>query len=68
MSPGGMRVFVNPDLCEGNAVCMQVAPEVFLVGDDDKARILAERPSEALREKVTEAVRRCPRQALRIEE
>jgi len=63
-----MRVIVNLDLCEGNAVCMGIAPEVFVVGEDDKARLLVERPEEALRAKVAEAVRRCPRQALAIEE
>jgi ferredoxin len=63
-----MRVIVNYDLCEGNAVCMEVAPEVFVVGEDDKTRLLIERPDEALRAKVSVAVRRCPRQALAIEE
>ena len=63
-----MRVIVNRELCEGNAVCMQVAPEVFDVGEDDKARLLVETPDEALRAKVAEAVRRCPRQALAIDE
>ena len=63
-----MRVIVNRELCEGNAVCMQVAPEVFVVDDDDKARALVERPDEALRAKVEQAVRRCPRQALSIDE
>ena len=63
-----MRVIVNEDLCEGNAVCTQVAPEVFVVGDDDKARLLIAEPDESLRAKVAEAVRRCPRQALAIDD
>jgi ferredoxin len=63
-----MRVVVDKDLCEGNAVCMKVAPEVFVVGDDDQARILIERPDEDLREKVEAAVRRCPRQAIALRE
>ena len=63
-----MRVVVNHTLCEGNARCMDVAPEVFVVGDDDKVRLLVERPQETLRTKVGEAVRRCPRQALSIED
>jgi len=63
-----MRVIVNRDLCEGNALCMEAAPEVFVVGEDDQARLLIERPAEALRAKVAQAVRRCPRQALAIEE
>jgi len=62
-----MRVIVNRDLCEGNGVCAQVAPDVFEVGDDDQAKLLVAEPDEALRTKVLEAVRRCPRQALAID-
>jgi ferredoxin len=62
-----MRVRVNPDLCEGNGICEQVAREVFRVGDDDQARVLLDHPDEALRAKVETAVRRCPRQAIRLE-
>jgi ferredoxin len=61
-----MRVVVNYDLCEGNAVCVKVCPEVFEVRDDDRAHLLVERPGEELRAKVETAVRRCPRQALSI--
>jgi ferredoxin len=63
-----MRVVVDRDLCEGNAECSKMAPEVFVVGDDDQARVLIEHPPEALRAKVQAAVRRCPRQALTIVE
>jgi ferredoxin len=63
-----MRVTVDHTLCEGNAVCVKVCPEVFVVGEDDQAHLLVERPSEALRERVETAVRRCPRQALAIVE
>jgi ferredoxin len=61
-----MRVVVDSDLCEGNAVCMKVCPEVFVVGDDDQAHLLIQEPGEDLREKIEAAVRRCPRQALSI--
>lgn len=61
-----MKVVVDYDLCEGNAVCMKVAPEVFEVGDDDRARVLLDNPGEDLRAKIEAAVRRCPRQALAI--
>ena len=30
-----MRVVVDFDLCESNALCMGLAPEVFEVRDDD---------------------------------
>lgn len=62
-----MKVKIDFDLCEGNAVCMKVAPEVFTVGDDDRAHLLIAEPGEDLRAKVEAAVRRCPRQALALE-
>ena len=31
-----MRVVVDRDLCESNAVCMRIVPEVFQVRDDDR--------------------------------
>jgi ferredoxin len=63
-----MRVVVDFDLCESNAVCMGIAPEVFEVRDDDFLYILDETPDESLRPKIEEAVRRCPKQAISIAE
>ena len=63
-----MRVVVDFDLCESNAVCMGIAPEVFEVRDDDFLYVLDENPSEELRPKMEEAVRRCPKQAISIED
>jgi ferredoxin len=64
----GMRVVVDYDLCESNAVCMAIAPEVFEVRDDDFLYVLDETPSEDLRDKVAEAVLRCPKQAIKLED
>ena len=61
-----MRVVVDFDLCESNAVCMAVAPEVFEVRDDDFLYVLDETPPDDLRAKVDEAVRRCPKQAIAV--
>jgi ferredoxin len=63
-----MRVVVDYDLCESNALCMAAAPEVFEVRDDDYLYLLQENPPEELRPKVEEAVQRCPKQALKIED
>ena len=63
-----MRVVVDFDLCESNAVCMNIAPEVFEVRDDDFLYVLDETPDESLRGKVEEAVRRCPKQAIALED
>jgi ferredoxin len=63
-----VKVVVNFDVCESNALCMEAAPEVFEVRDDDFLYVLDENPPEALRAKVEEAVRRCPKQAITLED
>jgi ferredoxin len=63
-----MRVVVDFDLCESNALCMGIAPEVFEVRDDDFLYVLDEHPPEALRERVLMAARTCPKNAISIEE
>jgi ferredoxin len=63
-----MRVVVNYDVCESNALCMGVAPEVFEVRDDDNLYVLIEEPPEELRAKVEQAVRVCPKQAITLED
>jgi ferredoxin len=63
-----MRVIVDWDLCESNALCMKEAPEVFEVRDDDNLYILMENPPEELRAKVKAAERVCPKTAIRIED
>ena len=62
-----MKVVVDYDVCESNAICMGLAPEVFEVRDDDNLYLLQEEPGEELRSKVEEAVRRCPKQAITLE-
>lgn len=62
-----MKVVVDYDVCESNAVCMGIAPEVFEVRDDDNLYILDENPGEDQRPKIEEAVRRCPKQAIALE-
>lgn len=61
-----MRVVVDYDLCESNALCMDAAPEVFEVREDDFLYVLDETPSDALRAKVEQAARVCPKQAIKI--
>lgn len=61
-----MKIVIDYDLCESNAVCMGIAPEVFDVRDDDLLYLLDENPGDDLRPKVEEAARRCPKQAILI--
>lgn len=61
-----MKIVVDYDLCEANALCMEAAPEVFRVEEDDTLTVLIEEPGDELRAKVEEAARLCPRQAISI--
>jgi ferredoxin len=63
-----VRVVVDWDLCESNGLCMAAAPEVFELQDDDTLLILQETPDESLRDKVADAIRTCPKQAISLQE
>ena len=62
-----MKVMVDTELCEANAICVGQCEEVFRVNDDDTLTIILSEVPEKFRSQVEEAVRLCPRQALRIE-
>jgi ferredoxin len=63
-----MRVVVDFDKCQSNAVCMGIAPEVFEVRDDNFLYVLDERPPESMRPRLEEAVRSCPTGAISLED
>lgn len=59
-----MRVEVDHDRCEGNAVCVGIAPDLFDLDDEDYAVVTAD-PVPADQEGVAEqAIAECPRAAL----
>lgn len=61
-----MRIEVDWNLCESNAMCVAIAPHIFEVGDDDVLTVLVEAPDPADRPLVEQAVSTCPKQALRV--
>lgn len=63
-----MKIVVDFDRCESNAVCMGIAPDVFEVRDDNFLYILNESPGEDRRADVEEAVDMCPKAAISITE
>ncbi|MEM9202530.1 MAG: ferredoxin [Actinomycetota bacterium] len=63
-----MKIVVDFDLCESNAVCMQMAPDIFEVRDDDFLYVLNETPDDGDRDRIEEAAQRCPKQAITIED
>ena len=63
-----MRVSVDTGLCEANAVCAGLVPQVFSVDDEDELHILTSEVPPELGDDVREAVRSCPKTALLLEE
>ena len=49
MTTSRPRLIVDKDRCEGHALCVQTAPDIFDIGDDDMA-IWVEYPPERYRE------------------
>lgn len=61
---GVVRVIVDRDRCEGNAVCLGIAPDIFDLDDDDYAVVKLD-PIPPDQEKLAEqAIAECPRAAL----
>lgn len=64
-----MEVSVDRGLCELNEVCAALAPAVFEVDDDEEElRVVQPTPPEQERERVSQAVASCPKNALRMDE
>ena len=62
-----MKITVDHSLCEGHAKCMERAPEVFEVDDEDLSQVIATNLDAELLVKVERAVRSCPRQAINVD-
>ena len=59
-----MRVIVDRDRCEGNAICVKNAPQVFQLDDEEYAVVIAD-PVPVEQETLVElAIAECPRAAL----
>lgn len=62
------KVVVDFGLCEANAVCMGIIPEVFDLDDQDVLHVLTDEVTRENEAQIRDAVRQCPRQAIAIVE
>jgi len=60
------KLVIDEDSCEGCATCQELCPEVFEVGDDEKAHIIG--PDKLDSCNIQEAIETCPTQSLTLEE
>ncbi len=63
-----MKVKVDFDLCESNALCEALAPDVFELDDDDFLIVKKEEIGAEDIEAVKRAVVACPRAAIKLED
>ena len=63
-----MKIEVDFGLCEANAICMGIIPEVFDVDDQDYLHVLNDDVTPENEAQIRDAVRQCPRQAISIKE
>lgn len=61
-----MKIAVDWSLCDGNALCVRAAPEMFAMDDDDQLIVLMETFDETLLTRAEAAVKACPKCALSI--
>lgn len=61
-----MRIHIDRGRCEGNSVCVALAPELFDLDDDAVAVPLNENPGEDARLSAERAVGGCPMEAISL--
>ncbi|WP_418002856.1 ferredoxin [Mycobacterium sp. PDNC021] len=63
-----MRIEVDLNLCESNAVCVGMAPELFDLDENDFARVLVDEVPADVLVAARQVVASCPVGALRLQE
>lgn len=63
-----MKVTVDMQKCQANAICMEISPEVFVVSSDGYLSVLDKQPPYSLRDQLQMAVELCPTQAILVED
>lgn len=61
-----MKIKVDFDLCESNAMCEALAPDIFELDDDDFLQLNTDEVTDENRARVEQAVAACPRAAISI--
>jgi len=61
-----MKIKVDFDLCESNALCEAMAPEVFELDDDDYLNLKSDETTPENLNDVKRAVAACPRAAISL--
>ncbi len=64
-----MKVWVDPERCQGHTLCAMIAPEMFVLSDlDGSSSAVCDVVPRDQEDLVREAAHSCPEQAIVIEE
>ena len=63
-----LRITLDTDLCQGHAVCIEEAPEVFRIGAAGHVELIDAHPDPSLNAKIERAAAYCPTRTIQIEE
>jgi len=67
-APASLRIVLDRDLCQGHAVCVGEAPEVFYLADDGKVAVKTDRPAPEHAAAVRQAAKYCPQKTIQLHE
>jgi sterol 14alpha-demethylase len=62
-----LAIILDRDLCQGHAVCVGEAPELFKIADDGKVALCRDDVPAALADKARAAARYCPTRSIKIQ-
>jgi sterol 14-demethylase len=66
-SKNRLKVSIDYGLCQGHAVCVSEAPQIFRLGSDGKLEVLESLPAIELNDRLEKASKFCPNRAIRLE-
>ena len=61
-----LRIWVDHNVCVGNAMCESIAPKVFQLNDNRQSEVV--NPAGDTEEKILEAAENCPVSAIFVED
>jgi len=63
-----MKVKVDHELCSGDGICVDIAPDIFEMNEEDQAIVLVDTVPPEQEDAVREAAESCPEECIYIEE
>jgi ferredoxin len=61
-----MRIVIDSVLCDGHALCESIAPDVFVMGADEKAHVVEVEITDDMMPSIREAAMMCPCRAIDV--